>query len=153
MPQYNSSVYIPQSRPFAPKIDVLPPPAPLPTLQPFPDFHFDTVRPPESFDLGIQPRQITTNFTPQKLSLNSVDQMRKMRDDIYRENATFSDRFKSIMTSEQNQRPSFNFKPIYKPSSSIPQSTPQINSIDPIGGPGFQTQTEFLMPDGTPFQE
>ena len=154
VPQYNGPVYVPNSRVIPPKIDVLPQPAPLPTLQPFPDFHFDSVKPPESFDLGVQPRQIQTKFTPQKLPLNSIDQMRKMREDIYRENTAFNDRFKNIMSSQQQQRNQFAYKNISKPPSSIPQQTSvQMPSIDTIGGPGFQTSTEFLMPDGTPFQE
>ena len=45
VPQYNGPVYVPTAR-TAPKIDVIPQPAPLPTLQPFPDFHFDSVKPP-----------------------------------------------------------------------------------------------------------
>lgn len=157
VPQYNPQSYVPNMLPNVPKIDVIPQPAPLPSLQPFPDFHFEAAKAPESFDLGVQPRQISTNFTPTKLQMNTLDQMRKMREDIYRENTAFGDRLNNLFTAQQQQRPLF--KPIPPPQQQqqqpmqLPTISIQQDKMKSEEAQQIPTSTEFLMPDGTPFKD
>lgn len=141
-----------------PKVDVLLPPKQLPSMQALPEFSFDNSKLSSTFDLNMKPKMRSIrSFTPSKLPLNSLNEIRKIRECLQHDFVNINDRLRKInvdnLTKMQQMNfnvPNLNFGMSLQ-QNHINQLQQMIDQIPPSPGPSFSTHSEFVLPDGKPF--
>ena len=174
--QYQYQVNIPQknystNQPAQPQLI----PANLAT---FPDFQADLSEIPTHFDLGIHPRENKIEPRVQKLNFPAGNQMKQLREDLARDYQQFAERIKHINDSAPITMDTIKFAPLEEPKRTLPptndnmqpkvnfaqkdRSQPNLNDEPSmqvsgpsmqISGPSFTTASQFILPDGSNYQD
>jgi hypothetical protein len=128
----------------------------IPALSPFPELSFTVTKISEGFDFGLKPRTPINDRPIRRLNFTPGNQLKEMRNELARDLSDFSCRMKRLGTAQPLEMETVKFPdrtdaPVAAKQQRKAPTQKKVALQESDEQPNFTTESQFLLPDGSPF--